>query len=68
MMFLVGHRRQSNALLQDQQQRSEEGEALMLERLNFTKELGYEIKSDRRRISLSTLTARWSSYVVDGPY
>jgi D-glycero-alpha-D-manno-heptose-7-phosphate kinase len=32
-------------LLQDQQQKSEQGDAQMLEGLHFTKELGYEIKS-----------------------
>jgi D-glycero-alpha-D-manno-heptose-7-phosphate kinase len=40
MMFFVGYTRQANALLQDQQQRSEQGDAQMLEGLHFTKELG----------------------------
>jgi D-glycero-alpha-D-manno-heptose-7-phosphate kinase len=45
MMFFVGYTRQANALLRDQQQRSEQDDAQMLEGLHFTKELGYEIKS-----------------------
>jgi D-glycero-alpha-D-manno-heptose-7-phosphate kinase len=44
MMFFVGYTRQATALLQDQQQRSEQGDSQMLEGLHFTKELGYEIK------------------------
>jgi D-glycero-alpha-D-manno-heptose-7-phosphate kinase len=45
MMFFVGYTRQATALLHDQQQKSEQGDAEMLEGLHFTKELGYEIKS-----------------------
>jgi D-glycero-alpha-D-manno-heptose-7-phosphate kinase len=45
MMFFVGYTRQAAALLQDQQQKSEEGDAQMLDGLHFTKELGYEIQS-----------------------
>jgi D-glycero-alpha-D-manno-heptose-7-phosphate kinase len=45
MMFFVGYTRQASALLQDQQQRSEQGDEQMLEGLHFTKELGYEIRS-----------------------
>jgi D-glycero-alpha-D-manno-heptose-7-phosphate kinase len=45
MMFFVGYTRQAAALLQDQQQRSEQGDEQMLEGLHFAKELGYEIKS-----------------------
>ena len=44
MMFFVGYTRQASALLQDQQQRSEQGDAQMLDGLHLTKELGYEIK------------------------
>jgi D-glycero-alpha-D-manno-heptose-7-phosphate kinase len=44
-MFFVGYTRQANVLLQEQQQRSEQGDAQMLEGLRFIKELGYEIKS-----------------------
>ena len=45
MMFFVGYTRQASVLLQDQQQRSEQGDPQMLDGLHFTKELGYEIKS-----------------------
>ena len=44
MLFFVGYTRQANALLQDQQQRSLQGDAEMLDGLHFVKELGHQIK------------------------
>lgn len=44
MLFFVGYTRQANVLLQEQQQKSLQGDADMLEGLHFVKELGYQIK------------------------
>lgn len=45
MMFFVGQTRAASDLLRDQQQKSEKGEAQMIEGLHFVKQLGLEIKS-----------------------
>jgi len=45
MMFFVGYTRRASDLLRDQKQKSEEGDAEMLEGLHFVKQLGQEIKS-----------------------
>ena len=45
MLFFVGTTRSASAILSDQKQRSEKGDAAMIESLHFTKQLGYEIKS-----------------------
>jgi len=44
MLFFVGYTRQANALLQDQQQRSLQGDAEMIDGLHFVRQLGGEIK------------------------
>jgi D-glycero-alpha-D-manno-heptose-7-phosphate kinase len=44
MLFFVGYTRQANVLLQDQQQKSLQGDAEMLKGLHFVKQLGYQIK------------------------
>ncbi len=45
MLFFVGYTRQASLLLQDQRQKSSQGDAQMLGGLHFVKELGIEIKS-----------------------
>jgi D-glycero-alpha-D-manno-heptose-7-phosphate kinase len=44
MLFFIGYTRQASALLQDQYQKSLQGDARMLDGLHFVKELGYQIK------------------------
>ncbi len=44
MLFFVGYTRKASVLLQDQRQKSAQGDAQMLDGLHFVKELGYEIK------------------------
>jgi D-glycero-alpha-D-manno-heptose-7-phosphate kinase len=44
MLFFVGYTRKANELLHDQQLKSLQGDAQMLENLHFVKQLGYEIK------------------------
>jgi D-glycero-alpha-D-manno-heptose-7-phosphate kinase len=45
MLFFVGYTRKATELLQEQQQKSLQGDADMLEGLHFVKQLGHEIKS-----------------------
>jgi D-glycero-alpha-D-manno-heptose-7-phosphate kinase len=45
MMFFVGSTRSASELLRDQKQKSEQGDAQMIEGLHFVKQLGQEIKS-----------------------
>ena len=45
MLFFIGYTRQASALLQDQHDKSLQGDSEMLEGLHFVKELGYEIKA-----------------------
>lgn len=44
MLFFVGQTRRASALLEDQKQRSEQGDRAMLENLHFVKQLGQEIR------------------------
>lgn len=45
MLFFIGQTRSASTLLQDQKQKSEQGDAQMLEGLHFVKKLGFEIKN-----------------------
>jgi D-glycero-alpha-D-manno-heptose-7-phosphate kinase len=45
MMFFVGYTRRASDLLRDQKEKSEQGDAQMIEGLHFVKQLGHEIKS-----------------------
>lgn len=45
MLFFVGYTRNASELLKEQKQKSEQGDAHMLDGLHFVKQLGYEIKN-----------------------
>ncbi len=45
MLFFVGHTRAAATLLQDQKEKSDQGDKAMIEGLHFTKQLGLQIKS-----------------------
>jgi D-glycero-alpha-D-manno-heptose-7-phosphate kinase len=45
MLFFIGQTRSASTLLHDQKQKSEQGDAQMIEGLHFVKKLGFEIKN-----------------------